>query len=342
VELLDVYRGLAIVVVMLFHYTARLPDDYLRLQDPPPTFGSGHLGVQAFFAISGFCIFLTISRASSLSDFFAKRFARLWPALIVCALITQLVVTSLGLPGREIGWSQWPGSVLMLNDFGVPWVDGAYWSLLVEIKYYLLFAFTYRLARQNVFEGLVCLFAFSALGVLAARHWAAPDLEHLLEVMLIPSHLPWFMLGVAFYSVFTGLRSLRVVVAAIVTVIASFVLYGDAAIEKTFVLVLVTSGFAALLRYPDLRLPRLVRYFGLISFPLYLLHQNIGYVAIRELAWLIPDTCGRILAASLVVIALAHVVHVGVEFRYKLAFETGFLRLASILDRHARRLLGFS
>ena len=146
----------------------------------------------------------------------------------------------------------------------------------------------------------------------------------------------------AFYAVFAGTGTARGVVAAIATVIASLLPHGEAALEKTGVLLLVVIGLVALLRYPGLRVPALLRYPGLISFPLYLLHQNIGYVTIRELGPLLPHSGGRILAAAIVALALAHIVHVGVEFRYRRRFEDGFLHLSSRLDKHARRLLGFS
>ena len=112
-ELLDVYRGLSILSVLLYHYTNRLSNDYLFFDYSPRQFSFCYLGVPSFFAVSGFCSYLTIERSNNWRHFLAKRFARLWPALVVCCLITQIVVQYYGLPSREIGWIEMAGSILI-------------------------------------------------------------------------------------------------------------------------------------------------------------------------------------------------------------------------------------
>src|SRR4051812_24902896 len=66
VETIDVFRGIAILMVVMFHFTARLPAYALNITEgaPLPVF-FGWVGVYFFFIISGYCIFMTLERSST-------------------------------------------------------------------------------------------------------------------------------------------------------------------------------------------------------------------------------------------------------------------------------------
>jgi len=81
---LDGLRGIAIIAVMLWHFfgptdAALLPygDRYSHI----PVLSSGWMGVELFFLISGFVIFMTIERCSGFCDFMLRRWLRLFPAM---------------------------------------------------------------------------------------------------------------------------------------------------------------------------------------------------------------------------------------------------------------------
>ena len=111
VAVLDGLRALAILAVMAFHYTMRWTPPQAR-EDLYPYHGAfnhlpilgpmldyGWAGVELFFVVSGFVICMTLERSSGLWDFFRRRLARLWPAMLVCASITMLVA--------QFGPDQW-------------------------------------------------------------------------------------------------------------------------------------------------------------------------------------------------------------------------------------------
>ena len=88
IELLDSFRCIAIVSVLLYHFTDRWTkyfpfDDYYQ-----HAFRYGYLGVHFFFMISGFVICYTLERTGNGSLFARNRFARLFPAMLLCSLIT--------------------------------------------------------------------------------------------------------------------------------------------------------------------------------------------------------------------------------------------------------------
>ena len=81
---LDGLRAIAILSVVFYHlYGERLPN--------------GFLGVDVFFVISGFVVSYTVSRRYRgqsafhfVLDFYARRFTRIMPALLVCLLFSAL------------------------------------------------------------------------------------------------------------------------------------------------------------------------------------------------------------------------------------------------------------
>ncbi len=86
---LDALRGLAALSVVLFHYTTAYEIHFGPYPSRPLLFfPNGHFGVELFFCISGFVILGTIERTAGLRRFAIARFARIYPAYFVCALIS--------------------------------------------------------------------------------------------------------------------------------------------------------------------------------------------------------------------------------------------------------------
>ena len=82
------FRGIAIPLVVLFHFTARLPAEALNISAgaPWPVF-FGWVGVYFFFIISGYCIFMTLERSATVGVFLARRISRIYPAFFAAVLI---------------------------------------------------------------------------------------------------------------------------------------------------------------------------------------------------------------------------------------------------------------
>ena len=89
---LDVLRGLAAAAVVLFHYTVRYGALYGYPAPPSVRVPTGFYGVEVFFCISGFVIFMTLDRTRRPMDFVVSRVSRLWPAYIVAIAVTFAVV----------------------------------------------------------------------------------------------------------------------------------------------------------------------------------------------------------------------------------------------------------
>ena len=81
---IDTIRALAVVTVVLYHLCK-------------PLVPNGFLGVDVFFVISGFIVSYAVSNRNYssfvgfLSDFYARRFLRILPALLICLLVTAIL-----------------------------------------------------------------------------------------------------------------------------------------------------------------------------------------------------------------------------------------------------------
>lgn len=216
---LDGFRAVAILLVIGFHYGVRWAPPWTRDASWLP-YGEMFTGVWIlkygrshacfFFLLSGFVILLTLERCSGVADFWRKRLARLWPGLIVCASLTTLALLTWG--PRQ--WLKDPVSfilsVLMIDpevlqphfphtDLG--WIDGAYWTLAVEARFYLLVSVVFLLPRKAFLPAWLGLQAASF-----ALAWPPLAGEGALHMLLMPIYLPYFTLGICLFEIWRSRR----------------------------------------------------------------------------------------------------------------------------------------
>lgn len=161
---LDGVRGLAILLVLIFHYAVLLVISHLRVQwqiTPFVLFRLAWSGVDLFFVLSGFLIGGILLDAKYADGyyrtFYLRRLHRILPIYFV--LIAAFVVGVYSAGPRATGalgslfnrtlplWSYplFVQNFVMAahNDFGTGWM-GATWSLAVEEQFYLLLPFIIR------------------------------------------------------------------------------------------------------------------------------------------------------------------------------------------------------
>ncbi|MDX5437587.1 MAG: acyltransferase [Pontibacter sp.] len=139
--LLDGLRAVAVVAVILFHWTPEVKQT-----------GLGGLGVQLFFVLSGYLItgillearakaeMLGAGRLQIVKSFYARRFLRIFP-LYYLVLISAALLGSYNVQ-QYIGWhlGYLTNVVIYMRD---SWIGEAshLWSLAVEEQFYLLWPF---------------------------------------------------------------------------------------------------------------------------------------------------------------------------------------------------------
>ena len=278
---LDALRGLAALAVVLFHYTVRYQDLYGYVNKPHLYVNVGLQPVYLFFIISGFVILMTASKLREPSRFVYARFSRLYPAYWAAILVTTLVVLTLHLPGRGASFKRILVNTSMFQEFlGVGHVDPVYWSLQVELYFYLLVAvllWRKRLEALNLV--LVALMIVGLLDHLLTWHLTNGVITRLREVLLL-HYLHLFGAGIAIYQLMHGERRKAILLLA---ACAMYVIALMPPVEALIYVGLAIVVFLAVTnRIPFLGNP-VLQFLGLISYPLYLIHQNVGYALIRHL-----------------------------------------------------------
>jgi peptidoglycan/LPS O-acetylase OafA/YrhL len=132
---LDILRGLASLNVVIYHYTERYREIYQHQYPAKYDWNYGHYGLELFFMISGFVIFMTLQKVHSVNEFAYKRFSRLFPAYWICVTITLLLTTLWKVPRME-GFNLFEilmNYTMIQGVFEIPNIDGAYWSLIPEL-----------------------------------------------------------------------------------------------------------------------------------------------------------------------------------------------------------------
>ncbi|MFJ3878270.1 acyltransferase family protein [Streptomyces sp. NPDC090077] len=324
---LDGLRLVAALMVVLFHWVGvnRYPTVWggtpEKLMPVLHAFSAyGFLGVQLFFLISGFVICMSCWGRTP-RQYFTSRVVRLFPAYWVAILLTGLVVNyaATARPTRgHLTLGDFLSNMTMLQQpLGVAEVDPVYWTLWVELRFYLIFAFvvalglTYR--RVLVFCGIWMVLSVVVPGT---------DMK-MLELFVMPEYAPYFIGGVIMYLIYRfGANWLLLASVGFTFLVAQHQLVGTGnsfkygvmhAISWEVMVVVCLIAYAVVLAAAMGAFDRIqwkwLTTAGALTYPVYLLHQEIGFALIRWFrnlgmgAW---PTLGAVLTALLVLSWLVH------------------------------------
>lgn len=229
---LDGLRGFAALLVVTFHFTSRwtleshgatlYPYGDGLYQAMPWLMYAGFFGVSLFFLVSGFVIIMTLQRCSGIAEFGVRRMSRLWPTMLVCATLTTFLVNGSRIYDELPGVAHWQvnpveyfSSIIfvdpaftgqLLGIEGLRWVDGVYWTLWVEVRFYALIAIIYWIAGRTAF-GWVWLGVQALSSALLAMAVINPGAGGAaLNLVFQPYFLFWFTLGICAWYAWQGMR----------------------------------------------------------------------------------------------------------------------------------------
>lgn len=325
---MDALRMVAALAVVAFHFTAR---DNGRWGDVLPfevfpdlslVTRYGYAALHLFFTISGFVILMSVWGRTP-RQFIASRVSRLYPAFWVAVLLTS-TLRWLWPAFSSLSPTEVLANLTMFHQpFGVPSADGVYWTLWVEMQFYLL-----MLAMS--------FFGFTRRRVLAVA--TVVPLVGTTLVMISPAYgatvtmLSWaalFGTGMVLYVIYReghtwgrwALVALNCAQAALIAWTRKAgaiddVAAGEPTSPALFALVVLAAiaAVAATALVPairDLNWPVLTA-FGALTYPLYLIHEYFGWAFIGALhpylnKWL------TLLIAIAACLAIAWLIHRLVE-----------------------------
>ena len=342
IDALDGLRGLAVLMVFVSHASKNNMDLLPGLD----LSGIGKSGVYLFFLLSAFLLtlpFLENRQAAfkprALANYFTRRFFRIYPLfffyLLTCLLATWLVVrfhmsTPLGGIPFALTWSELVDHLLLQKGYSVTW------SIPVEFRYYFVLPFVAALYVYAL-KGRIWLSLVVSAALIAGTQLLWPQTSVPLNSPHLGPYLCVFLIGstlaVVFHhwkhSVWSNVPAIQkiaewsgwlslVMIVLMTPLLAEvwlrkeisityfhrqFLLYG---VLWGLVLLACVCGTGVMARLFSLKG---MRYFGFISFSLYLFHIT----AIKTLVTFWPGLLGSAWIALAVAVAISHITWLLIE-----------------------------
>ena len=290
IKTLDAFRGLAALAVVLRHYTTIFRENYEMPFSSVYDFKYGYLGVELFFMISGFVILMSLTKLKSSKEFLLRRVIRLYPTYWFAICLTLLVILVTGFNDLKIPFTDVLFNFTMVQSFFAPVIniknlDGVYWTLTIEMFFYMFMAVImfFKMIKHIKWIGIIWVF------------WSVVSLYFNLSIFKIGILLnywwsPLFYGGILFYIIWSDEKEKKNVLNHILiflTLCSYLVLCSiksEEVLKSNFI-----DSVAGLLFFLLFYLfvygklnwlgeNRMLLFLGKISYPWYLIHQNIGYI----------------------------------------------------------------
>jgi peptidoglycan/LPS O-acetylase OafA/YrhL len=350
---LDGLRGVAILLVMLYHFSGGYKGTNPILRLWGLIADAGWMGVDLFFALSGFLITGILYDAAldehRVKNFYARRALRIFP-LFYAVLFGLLLLTSV----LQLHWR--PEhllyffylsnvAVLFMPDFQPPshWINlGHLWSLAVEEQFYLLWPFVvWRIRRRN--RLLWIIFAVLIAGPLLRGLLLAEGMDAITMSRLLLTRADSLLIGGGVALLARGpsadgipAKRILLVSASLLAILLYFAHGPDATSPwistigysaigacSACVIYLAQQGsswVATLFDQPFLQ------FFGRYSYGLYVFH-GLYFVYLRHLSGTVEHRLHSGLLAQLLIIAFGFILSIALALLSYHFFEAPILKL---------------
>jgi peptidoglycan/LPS O-acetylase OafA/YrhL len=298
---LDTLRGVAILMVVFGHF---LPDRLVFGSVAHHVNSLGRGGVILFFLLSGYLIFRNVERQDT-ATFLSRRLFKIFPAYSVnVALIFALGYFN----SNHANWNLklLLANLFMVQDvFGQDLLNGVYWTLLIEIKFYAFIALQYLLLRdRGTVAIMVILIAVNSV-IWWTRGYAS----------LLLTFFPTFYIGIQIYraerSNWDRIGVLRL--SGSVALVAFSLLLFDQHYPYWSAAYLIGEAAALSLFLRSDIWNGTLNFFGRISYSDYLYHASLGFL-LFALIGTATSWVGNLAAVALAIVATTAVAYV--SFRY--------------------------
>jgi peptidoglycan/LPS O-acetylase OafA/YrhL len=182
------------------------------------SFLSSSIAVKAFFVVSGFLIFMSFERSSSLMTYVRKRISRIYPAYFTVVMLCAILLFAVSSKGIgeyfSVEWIKYVFANLTFLNLLQPRLPGVFdnnnltdinaslWTIKIEVMFYLavpIFVFLFRkFSRLPVLILVYCSsIAYAEILEGVARSTDKGIYEELSRQL--PGQLSYFMAGAFFY-----------------------------------------------------------------------------------------------------------------------------------------------
>ena len=316
IKMLDSFRCLAIISVILFHYSYGWtpPNSEHNLYPYGSFYGSlfkyGYLGVPFFFIISGFVISYTLENTAGAASFFKNRFIRLFPPIAFWSLVTFLTflfLDSNNILPNDHKLKNFLFSLTFINpELGTAvfktkfdWLNGCYWSLWVEVQFYFFAAFLFYINKRAFLRNILVLALLLFLFDFVPGHFLQPihigqvpavavgflkQAQYFNSLFNLAHYICFFACGVVFHHLYKGGRLTFITIfCSSLILIGQFYNYFTLELRLIFLIMLLLFALMIYkIKWLSLLDNPLLARIGVISYSVYLAHGDIGILLINK------------------------------------------------------------
>lgn len=298
-KVLTFLRFLASFMVVFYHYLFR----YFEKNgfEVIEFMSFGKVGVEIFFILSGYLLINSISKYTPII-FFTKRIKRIYPTYFVSVIITLSV---LGIFSKKsFNLIQILTNLLLLNvPLGISSIDGVYWTLFIEITFYTSL-FLLGLLFNNVSKIFITISLLSLLLRISG-------FDNLILTFTSLFTYGWLFAGGSALRLFTE-TGVKTYIAIGLFFVLGYSYYVELSVFEILLLLLTMILIFNSQKWKNIAIPNIFLFLGNISYPIYLVHQEIGYLIFDYNGWSLIS----IFLAVLTSISLGWVLHKYVETRF--------------------------
>lgn len=325
---IDLFRFLAAFGVVIFHYTYTA---FMEGYAPIANFENfrevsryAYMGINFFFVISGFVIFMSVKDGSA-KKFVISRFVRLFPTYWAALILTSLITVYWGGATFSITWPQFFANTTMINEaFNYQAIDGAYWTLFIELKFYLFIWVLLLCGAMRHFQHILALILI--ISTIALFFPWAENVN--MWTGIFPHWSGYFASGCVLYLLRRdgiNLYRLALYILSLIYIIKQSVLFGELmgkwfgiVFDSTVIIVvnLVFFGIFSLTAFCQENpfRKRWCFYLGILTYPLYLTHQHLGYMIFNQFGTE-TNIISLIILTIVLMVVVAYLLHYFIEIR---------------------------
>ena len=318
---LDYMRGIACILVVMYHYTTRVVEFFPEIQSQwIIKVPFGYMGVSVFFLLSGFLSLRQHKSGQSMVDFIKNKIKRLYPCYWIAVIITYLIVKNF-LIEKAVSIRDLLLNLTMLESFlGIKLVDGAYWTLANELIFYAFIVIVFVVLRHSYKFNIYAIIWIICANVILCLNRNCICFA-VLNKLFMAEYVQMFLAG-GFIFVFFYYEKKSyafTVFGWIICLITQMRVFGISYtlffLGANFLLIFFVLLDKHDITYPAYMLKafRPIVFLASISYPLYLIHQNIGYAIIINLYRMGIKSEIIIIIPTIILVGVAYLLHQFIE-----------------------------
>lgn len=324
IEEFDIFRGVSALLIVLYHYTTRYNEVIGHQGHFPINLPWGYMGVSVFFFLSGFLAFMNLRDEDNLFSFGYRRMVRLYPTYWA-ALILTIISLILLLPDRVPTIHTILINITMLQSFfKVESVDGVYWTLSIELIFYVIIGCVLFIKQKKNINSICLIWISLSILLTIATGNNGNKAFKLLSVLLISNYSHMFVCGIVFYQLYTKKKTIILYIIIGLCLVNHFINHGIQ--YSIFFVIFLLMVYIIIKRKNNSKyiskfktyeiiicLRKQITFIAKISYPLYLVHQLIGFGIIKMIEKTGVTNEIIIIIPILFSVGLAYFLHIFIE-----------------------------